>query len=394
MRPGSTTMGTRLPPLAARLDALAGSVYSQLQAELARFPGEPVPLHVGDTWLDAPVGCSPEELRAVDWPGMNRYTEVPGLPALREAVRQRVGSRTGVPVGDGEVVIAAGATGGLLVTVGAIVEAGSEVLILSPAWPLVAGMVSLYGGRPVHVPFVGEIDAPEAVAAHLDAYATARTVAVYVNTPNNPTGWCVPPAVVEAVAAWAEARGVWVIADEVYEDFDYTGPHVYARTFGPERTISVWSCSKGFGMAGARVGWVVAPPALVAAARKLTTYTYYCAPHASQVAALRALEGAGEAWVARTRPLYEQVGREAARRLGVAAPEGSTFLFLDLTQALRGRTVEQVLAACVREGVLLAPGTAFGPYPRHVRLCFTAVAPERTLRGVDVLARVLADGSF
>jgi aspartate/methionine/tyrosine aminotransferase len=379
-------MRTEVPPLARRLDGLAGSVYSQLMADFAAYQGESYPLHVGDTWLDAPDGCAPEELTGAEWPGMNRYTVVPGLPALREAVAARVAQRSAVPVVDDEVVIAAGATGGLLVTVGAIVEDGGEVLILCPAWPLVAGMVRLYGGVPVLVPFVGEVDAAEEVARYLDRWCTTRTVAIYVNTPNNPTGWCVPPAVVEAIAAWARARGLWVLADEVYEDFDYTGPHPYARTFAPERTISVWSCSKGFGMAGARVGWVVAPPTIIAAARKLTTYTYYCAPHASQVAALRALDGAGARWVDRTRPVYEAVGRAAAARLGVSAPEGSTFLFVDVGE---GRTVEEVLRACVRRGLLLAPGTAFGPYPRRLRLCFTAVEPERTLRGVDVLAGVL-----
>jgi N-succinyldiaminopimelate aminotransferase len=339
--------------------------------------------------MKAPEGCAPQDLASSEWPGINRYTPVPGLPVLREAIRDHVGARTGVPVEDDEVVVSMGATGALLVTVGSVVNPGDEVLILAPAWPLVAGMVRVYGGKAVHVPFVGAVKQPEDVAALLDRYATSRTVAVYVNTPNNPSGWCVPRPVMEALATWVRARGLWQISDEVYEDFSYAQPHVYARSLAPERTISVWSCSKGFGMAGARVGWAVAPAGVIAGARKLTTYTYYCAPHASQVAALQALRGAGQRWVQRARPAYEDVGRRAAERLGVPAPEGSTFLFLDVADVLDGRPLDGFLSSCVRNGLLVAPGTAFGDYPTHVRVCFTSVAPERTMRGIEVLAGLL-----
>ncbi|HEX7528475.1 MAG TPA: pyridoxal phosphate-dependent aminotransferase, partial [Thermoanaerobaculia bacterium] len=112
-------------------------------------------------------------------------------------------------------------------------------------------------------------------------------------------------------------------------------------------------------------------------------------PTASQYAALRILVGAGDAWVAQARAEYAATGAEAARRLGIPAPEGGTFLFLNVADSLDARGLMGLLEDCSDEGLFLAPGPSFGPFPTHVRLCYTAVPPEAALRGVDILARKL-----
>lgn len=377
------------PGLAPRVGGLPGAVYSRFAARLAAFEGETYPFHVGDTWLSPPDGCRTDQLRHEDFPGLNRYTNVPGDPGLIADVARRVAARTGVACRDEEVVIAAGATGGFAIAFGAIVSAGAEVLILSPAWPLIAGITRTFDGVPVHVPWFGEDHAADDVAAVLDRYATARTVAVYLNTPSNPTGRVLAPEVVEAIARWAVDRRVWLVSDEVYEDLGWGGPHTYARAFAPERTISAWSFSKAYGMAGNRVGYVVGPADLIGAARKLATYTFYCAPHVGQIAARRCLTPVGDTWVAEAAGLYRRLGEELADRLGVRRPDGGTFLFFDLRPFVGDLPMDAFLDRCTGHGLLLAPGDAFGPYPHHVRLCFTAVEPARTRRGVEVLARLL-----
>jgi N-succinyldiaminopimelate aminotransferase len=105
---------------------------------------------------------------------------------------------------------------------------------------------------------------------------------------------------------------------------------------------------------------------------------------------VRALEGAGDAWAAAACDQYAATGRAAAERLGVPAPEGSTFLFFDVSKHLDHRGLGPLLEACVERGLLVAPGSSFGPYPSHIRLCYTAVEPARAMRGVEVLAQVLA----
>jgi N-succinyldiaminopimelate aminotransferase len=149
--------------------------------------------------------------------------------------------------------------------------------------------------------------------------------------------------------------------------------------------------SKAFGMAGYRCGALQGPPEVLAEVERAATFTMYSAPTPAQRAARVALEGVGEEWAARARPLYAQVGAEAARRLGVSEPQGGTFLFLDVSERCpTPAALSALLESCADEGLLVAPGSSFGPFPAHLRLCFTAAPPERVLEGVDLLARALS----
>lgn len=375
-----------LPPLAQRLGAGGRGVYSQL-AGRAQSSGRPlIPLHVGDTYL--PPAVDVRALPASE--GLNRYTPVGGEPALVEALRGYLERRQGAPVSPQEVLITAGATGGLTALFAALLSPGDEALLLAPYWPLVAGGARLLGAVPVAVPVFGQGRTCAEALAALDAAWTPRARLLYFNSPNNPTGEVLSREWVEALVGWAARRGLWVVSDEVYDLFGFTAPHVYARPLDPARVISAFSMSKAFGMAGYRCGALQGPPEVLAEVERAATFTMYSAPTPSQRAARVALEGVGEEWAARARPLYAQVGAEAARRLGVGAPQGGTFLFLDVSRECpSAEALSALLERCADEGLLVAPGASFGPFPSHVRLCFTAAPPERVLEGVDVLARAL-----
>lgn len=381
----------RHPDVARSVASVAGSVYSGLAHRLAAFEGETYPLHVGDTWMEPPEGSRMEDLTVAEHPGMHRYAKPHGLPALLDALVARLETRLGIPVEPEEILIAAGATGGLGAVVGALVDPGDEVLIAAPHWPLIAGIVRSFHGEPVQVPLIGEPEITsrrDAVAA-LEHHLGPRTVALYVNTPNNPTGRVIPRDWLEALAAWAREHDLWLLSDEVYEDYVFDGEHAYTRPLAPERTFSIHSFSKAFGMAGNRVGYVVGPDDVMRQVLKVSTHTFYSAPTAGQLAALQTLDGSGDAWIDEARDKYARIGRRTAARLGVEPPSGSTFLFLDVADHLDDRGLGGFLEDCVDHGLLVAPGPSFGPYPTHVRLCFTATPPEVTERGVEILAERL-----
>src|SRR5690606_14486753 len=109
--------------------------------------------------------------------------------------------------------------------------------------------------------------------------------------------------------------------------------------------------------------------------RKVATHTFYSTPTAAQLAAVRALAGPGDAWLAAARAEYAETGRRAAARLGLPAPAGSTFLFFDVARWLGDGGLGKLLERAVERGLLVAPGSSFGPYPTHVRLCYSAVEP-------------------
>jgi len=380
----------RFPGVATSATAIRAAVYSSLAERLAGHPGETFPLHVGDTWMEPPEGCRMENLTVAEYPGMHRYASPQGHPELLEAVAARVAERSGVPTEKTNVLIAAGATGALGAAVGALVEPGEEVLIPAPHWPLISGIVRAFHGRPVTVPYLDHFAGPadDAVAA-LEAASGERTVALYLNTPNNPSGRVLAPEVLEAMVRWASSKGLWIFADEVYEDYQYRGRHRYTRPLDPERVLAVHSFSKAYGMAGNRCGYVVGPEEVMAELRKISTHSFYSTPTASQLAALRVLRPAGDAWVARARDRYREAGERVASRLGVPPADGSTFLFFDVARHLDHRGLQGFLEDLADRGLLLAPGPSFGPYPTHVRLCFTALEPEAVERGVEILAERL-----
>jgi aspartate/methionine/tyrosine aminotransferase len=362
--PYRTLIVPRFPQFASTLENIGGSVYSSLAHRLKSHTiSESYPLHVGDTWLEPADGCRMEDLRVECHPGMHRYSDPQGLPTLIEAVAGRVAQRTSTRTSNENVLITAGATGALGAVMGAIVEPGNEVLILAPYWPLITGIVRCFHGEPVVVPVIGEAQSADAVVALVERAATSRTVALYLSTPNNPTGRVMPGSWVEALVRWASRRDLWIVSDEVYEDYIYTGVHTYARPLAPERVFSAFSFSKAFGMAGNRCGYVVGPASAMGELRKVSTHSFYSTPTASQIAALRALDGRGDLWIADVRKRYQEMGARAAARLGVAEPEGSTFLFLNVGERLDNRGLLGFLEDCADDGLFLAPGPSFGPYP-------------------------------
>jgi N-succinyldiaminopimelate aminotransferase len=379
----------RHPRISSSLAEIGSSVFSSLAHRLASHEGEVYPLHVGDTWLEPAEGCRMQDLTVEEYPGMHRYAPPHGMASLLDAVAERVRVRTGVHTEPGNVLIAAGATGALGAAMGSILEPDDEVLLLAPYWPLIPGIVHCYRGRPVIVPFLGIVDSPESAVETVRRHVTPRTAALYLSTPNNPTGRVLPQSWIESLVEWAASENLWIISDEVYEDYVYRGRHTYARSLMPDRTFSAHSFSKAFGMAGNRCGYVIGPEKLMPELRKVSTHSFYSCPTASQLAATRALEGRGDAWVAAVKPEYERLGRMAAERLGVDPPEGSTFLFLDVSEHLDSRGLLGFLEDCVERGLFVAPGTSFGPYPEHVRICFTASPPKVMERGIESLASVL-----
>ncbi len=191
----------RFPEVSHSVQAMPDGVFSKVAHRIASIQGERYPLHVGDTWMEPAEGCRMQNFSVSDHPGMHRYTAPKGHPALVEAIGQHRG------VDPGRIIVTAGATGGLGALSCALVSPGDEVLILSPFWPLIRGIVQLHHGVPVEVPVLG-LDDPEQVAQAIRERISDRTVAVYVNTPNNPTGKLIPRSVIEAIGALAREHNL------------------------------------------------------------------------------------------------------------------------------------------------------------------------------------------
>jgi len=398
----------RVPVLSSSAGEIRASVFADLAPHIearTRAGGTLVPLHIGDTHLAPPEGARFERVARELDPALYGYGAITSTPELRAACAARASERLGAVDPAKNVLVGCGATHAIFCAARALFDAGDEVLLASPYWPLSHGILHAAGARPIEVPLTNRLyrDSSLDAGAILEAAATPRTRAVYVITPNNPDGKVLSRRDLESIARVARARDWWVIADEVYADYTYERSHVSIASLDgmAERTVTASSFSKSHALAGARVGYVVAPERLVAAARKVSTHTVFNVPVVAQrVAAAAMIED--RAWIADARASYREARDAAVRALAperaqidFAEAEGGSYLFIDFAKLLGHRPLKLLLERAIARGVLLAPGDAFGAgFERCARLCFTSVPRAELEDGIARLREAMADVSL
>lgn len=385
---------------------MPASIFARLVERLAGYPGEVVPFHLGDTHVEPPPAARLEELGFGDAPPQKWYAYGPpaGDPELVDAVLSKLAAKNGLRTSAAGVQITAGATHAFSCVAKALFDPGDEVLVLAPCWPLFRGHAILAGAVPVEVPFSSRGPHPSTsgatasadLRALLAAHIAPRTVAIYFINPGNPDGTVLQAAELQVLAEVAIRHDLWVLADEVYEDYVFDGGvHRSIATLPgmADRTLSVYSFSKSYAMAGLRVGYVVGPEPVIQTVRKLANHSVYNVPRALQRAAIFAL-ATGDPFLQRTRETY-QAARDLTLetlRLPIAAPGGGSYVFLDLAPFLApGETTAlPVLERLAAEGILLAPGEAFSrAHATWARLCYTAVPKARLVAGLERVNQVL-----
>lgn len=388
------------PSLSRAAKSIRQSVFARLAPHIAarRAAGEIlIPLQIGDTYR-LPVAEAFAAATATE-DDISLYGAITGMPALLGVLadHRRTAGLAAARSAD-HVHVGCGCTHALFCAARAVLDPGDEVLVASPYWPLVPGLLRAAGAVPVEVPLSqamvrGEVD----LEASLNAHRTERTRAVYFISPNNPDGAVWSAESLATLADYAQRHDFWVIADEVYADYVYEGAHHHIADLPgmEERTISAFSLSKSHGVAGARVGYVVASPQVVAACRRISNHTLYNVPESMQRVALAAVQH-GEDWIAEARVAYRSARDACIAALDEAnirhtGAHGGSFIFADLSPQLAGRSLQGLLEASIAEGVLVAPGGAMGEgYERHVRICFTGVPEAEVVDGVKRLARAAA----
>jgi aspartate/methionine/tyrosine aminotransferase len=393
------------PLLSESARAIRPGVFADLQAQidahLARG-GELIPLQIGDTYLDPPQSArygSIIEMHGAD-DGLYRYGACPGLPELRKLIAEELRGRRALPgLTAANVHVGVGATHALFCAARSILDAGDDVLLAAPFWPLAPGIVQACGARVIEVPLTSRLYKDPYLNAGdiFRAALTPKTKAIYLITPNNPDGKVLSREHLSSIATFAREHDLWVIADEVYADYTFGPPHISIASL-PEmsgRTITAYSFSKSHALAGARVGYIVAHEDVILAAQRVSTHSVFNVPVLMQRAASAAL-AAGPRWVERASLIYRnslEASVDALRgapSVQFSVAEGGAYLFLDFSEVLGDRPLTVLLERAVEKGVLLTPGVAFGKdYAKWARLCFTAVPLPRLLDGIAKLRGVV-----
>ena len=340
--------------------------------------------------------------------GETFYAHNLGLPELRHAIAGYTHGLHPQQATDhwfDRIAVTSGGVNGLMLASQALVEAGDEVVVVTPAWPNLVAQPQIMGARVRRVPLRVQPDGAWALDLQaLLAAVTPATRLLIVNAPNNPTGWTLSRDEQAAILAHCRRTGTWILADEVYERLYFAGdtPNGAASSFldvadPDDRLIVAHSLSKSFLMTGWRLGWLVLPKALTHAVGKLIEFNTSCAPVFIQRAATVALQRGDEVTPALVQHL--RTCRDTLVPLlrdlpgvQVAEPKGGMYAFFRLEG--HGDCLDTAKRLVREAGLGLAPGSAFGPEAAGwLRWCFASRDPQRLVQGADRLRHWLAGQS-
>jgi aspartate aminotransferase/N-succinyldiaminopimelate aminotransferase len=377
------------------LDTTSLSVFEPLIARLKTVQGKRIiPLHQGKTVYTTPVELRPWSTDEFDYP---HYHDGPtcGAETFIQAIRQKLEAQLHTTIDAERIQVTCGITQALSIAFHCILRPGDEVLVLSPQWLFVNGLVRAAGGVPVEVPFFPMHGAEPfaAIEGLLRPYLSPAVRAIYFNSPNNPTGRALSTGQLQQLSDIAVSRNIYLIADNAYEYYDYSPDGFIDPSTLPgavDRTFSAYSFSKSFGLTGYRIGYLVSPPAVAELARKFGLYSIYSVPTCCQFAALSALRAGGEV-IESHRAFIRKALDITIENLHVPCtiPDGGFYTFLDLSSWRDG--VDDFIGECISGGVSLAPGRAFGERcADYARLCFSVVEHDDLAAGIDVINKVYA----
>lgn len=354
-------------------------------------------------WFGEPDQVTPQFIRDAAWAalqdGATFYTQNAGLPALRQAIAAYA-SRLHQPLDAGRVVVTSSGNSALMMAAQLLVEPRSRVVVLTPVWPNLTEIPKILGADVVRAPLDYTNGRWTLDLDKFLALLTADTRAVFINSPNNPTGWTMTREQQLAVLAHCRRLGIWIVADDVYERLYFHGDAPAAPAFADiaaaeDRLLTVNSFSKSWLMTGWRLGWIAAPAAAVAQLGKLVEYNTSCAPAFVQRAGIAALEqgeSVVQAAAARLRNSRDYLCDALNRLPGLNAtpPDGAMYVFFQCEQARREGSLPFAQRLVREAGLGLAPGSAFGAEGEGFLRWCTASSTERLQQGVERLQGLLA----
>ncbi|HEV8308845.1 MAG TPA: pyridoxal phosphate-dependent aminotransferase [Methylomirabilota bacterium] len=360
-------MGQGFADVAKRVEEikpfLAVEVFERAQ-ELERQGHDVVHLEFGEPDFETPAVVREAVIRAIR-DGRTKYTHSLGLLPLREAIAEHYLKTYGVAVSPDQVLVTAGTSPAMLLLFTALLAAGDEVILSDPHYACYPNFIRYADGTPVYVPTT-EADGfqfrPEAVRPRL----TARTKAIMVNSPANPTGAVLPADRLAALADLVEQApgGAWLVSDEIYHGLTYEGREHTVLEF-TDRAFVLNGFSKAYAMTGWRLGYLIAPKSHIRILQKLHQNFFISSNEFVQWAGVAALREAGEE-VVRFRRIFDERRRAMVtglREIGLGVgpePTGAFYVFAD-ARAYCERSYDFAFEVLAGAHVAVTPGIDFGP---------------------------------
>ena len=350
-----------------------------------------VHLEFGEPDFEAPLVVREALQRALK-DGRTRYTHSLGILALREAIAEHYVTTYGVNVSPDQILVTAGTSPAMLLLFGHLLDPGDEVVLSDPYYACYPNFIRYADGRPVYVG-VTEEDGfqyrPEAIRERL----TARSRAIVINSPANPTGTVLSPERMAAIAELGREHGPLIVSDEIYHGLSYEAPDRTILEF-TDRALVLNGFSKAYAMTGWRLGWVIGPREHIRALQKLYGNFFISTNEFVQWAGVAALREAGED-SRRFRAIFDERRRAMIAGLrsigfGVGAEPTGAFYVLANARHLSSDSVSLAYEILDATHVAVTPGAAFGANAEGYLRFSYASSVERIQEGLDRIARFLS----
>ncbi|MCE4050754.1 MULTISPECIES: pyridoxal phosphate-dependent aminotransferase [Bacillaceae] len=364
--------------------------------ELSQGLEDVVSFVIGEPEFDTPKNIIDAAKSAMD-NGETHYTPNSGLLPLREAVSKHFENFDKVSYDPAnEIFITVGGMQGLSLSLFILTNPGDEVIVSDPCYTNYFGMIEMNNAVPVTVP-VYEEEGFNFTEERLREAISAKTKAIILNSPSNPTGAVAGKETMEMIARVAIEHDLYVIFDEVYKYLTYDEPFFnIARISGMrERTIIIDSVSKSYAMTGWRVGYCLAPKPIIAQMQKIQEFMLSCVNTPAQFAAIEALTGPTEAYAYMNEQYKERrsimVGRiNKIDKISCVMPKGAFYVFMNIKET--GLTSDEFAIRLLNEQrVVVSPGDCFGSMGEgYVRLSY-ASSVENIHKGFDRIDRFVQD---
>ena len=371
-------MSTTRSFISTRADGVDASGIRKV-FDLAAKMKDPINLSIGLPDFDVPEVAKEAAIDAIR-NGNNRYSQTQGIAPLRERLRKDMSAEFGRDVGD--VLIASGVSGALMLAIMATIDVGDEVIFLDPYFVMYRHLLTLTGGVPVPVDSYPDF---RFHADRVEAAITPRTKMIILNSPSNPTGVLMTQAEIDAAIEIARKHDLLILSDEIYEPFLYdvktTGPGRLPSTFHKyEKTIVLRGFSKSHAMTGWRLGYVFGYEPVVAQMTKLQQYTFVCAPTPFQYAALAAIDIDMSAAVDAYRKKRDLAYEMLSTKFEIERPGGAFYIFPKVPSG----TATDFCTRAIDRNVLIIPGHVFSNRDTHFRISY-ATTDEKLAKGCEVL---------
>jgi len=362
---------------ASRAEGIEPFYVMEIVKEAQRLSGAGrsiVHLSIGEPDFTAPPPVQAAALKAID-AGLTQYTPALGTDALRAAIAADYARRFRIALEPERIVVTAGASGALLLALAALLERDRTVLMPDPSYPCNRHFAAVFNGHARLLP-CGPETRFQPTAQMIESAWTADTAGLLLASPSNPTGTSIEPSMLSAIADGVRRRAGFLIVDEIYQGLTYDHAPSTALALG-EDVLVLASFSKYFNMTGWRLGWLVAPRALVPTLEKLAQNLFICPSAVAQHAALACFS-------AEALTIYEARREEFRRRrdflvpalrsLGFeipVLPDGAFYIYAGI-QRLAPDSWEFAFDLLREAGVCLVPGRDFGraETSRYVRISY------------------------